>query len=369
LSETSGFWSYVHKDDAAESERISQLARDVVSQFEMISGESISLFLDRDSMEWGEKWRSKIDTTLASVAFFVPIITPRYFLSAECRRELNFFARRASELGIPELIMPIKYIDFPGLTDEVPVDDAITLIRSFQWEDWTETRFCSRTSPEYRQAVARLAERMHRVNSALETNAVVVPALAEPAEDDELGFVDVIAKAEQAFPEWSTTLGELGQAIAEIGEVMATAGAEIEDGVKRGESYSARLAVIEVAAGNLEEPTARIESLANAYSSQLHNVDDGISLIIKMIPAEIENQTTPSTDIKFFCDSLTSLADAAAEALGHIGTMTEVLEQTEGSTRTIRPVVRRLRKSLTLLLEAKDITQNWVTEIDKLTLP
>lgn len=371
MSETSGFWSYVHKDDAAEGERISQLARDVVSQFEMISGESIFLFLDRDSLEWGEKWRMKIDNSLASVAFFVPIITPRYFMSTECRRELNFFARRASELGIPELVMPIKYIDFAGLTDQSPVDDSITLVKSFQWEDWTETRFCSRTSPEYRQAVARLAERMYRVNSALETSSVAgsAPAVAEPADDDEPGFVDVIARAEQAFPQWSATLEKLSQAINEIGEVMAAAGAEIENGSKRGESYSARLAVIQVAAASLEEPTTRIESLANAYSSQLHNVDDGISLIIKMIPAEIENQTTSSADLKFFCDSLTSLADAAAMALGHIATMTEVLEQTEGSTRAIRPVVRRLRKSLTLLLEAKDITQNWVTEIGKLTLP
>ncbi|WP_326945236.1 toll/interleukin-1 receptor domain-containing protein [Amycolatopsis sp. NBC_01307] len=372
MSETSGFWSYVHRDDAAEGERISQLARDVVSQFEMISGETISLFLDRDSMEWGDKWRAKIDTTLASVAFFVPIITPRYFMSTECRRELNFFARRANELGIPELVMPIKYIDFPGLTDDSPLDDSISLIKSFQWEDWTETRFCSRTSPEYRQAVARLAERMYRVNSALEATSVTVPKPVVPdagGADDALGFVDIISQSEVAFPQWSATLEKLGKAITEIGEIMGVAGTAIQDGVKRAEPYSARLAILEEAAGQLEEPTTRIESLANAYSSQLHNVDEGISLILRMIPAEIASQTTSATDIRSFCDSLTGLAKAAAEGLGHIETMTEMLEQTEGMTRAIRPVVRRLRKSLTLLLEAREITQTWVTEIDKLSLP
>lgn len=54
-----GFWSYVHADDNAESGRIAQLARDVVAQFEMLTGESISLFLERDRLQWGDDWRPK----------------------------------------------------------------------------------------------------------------------------------------------------------------------------------------------------------------------------------------------------------------------------------------------------------------------
>jgi len=61
-----GFWSYVHDDDDADNGRISQLARDVVKQFEMLTGEKISLFLDRDKIDWGENWKTKIDTSLAS---------------------------------------------------------------------------------------------------------------------------------------------------------------------------------------------------------------------------------------------------------------------------------------------------------------
>lgn len=52
-----GFWSYVHADDEVEGGRITELARDVVNQFEMNSGEAISLFLDRDAIDWGENWK------------------------------------------------------------------------------------------------------------------------------------------------------------------------------------------------------------------------------------------------------------------------------------------------------------------------
>lgn len=78
MSSLQGFWSYVHNDDEAEGGRISQLARDVARQFEMLTGEPLALFLDRDAIKWGEDWRDKIDSNLASVAFFVPVMTPRY---------------------------------------------------------------------------------------------------------------------------------------------------------------------------------------------------------------------------------------------------------------------------------------------------
>src|ERR1700741_4459468 len=99
MASSQGFWSYVHADDQADGGRISRLARDVVAQFEILTGEALELFLDRDAIQWGEAWRNRIDASLASVVFFIPVLTPRYFMSPECRRELQFFARKS---GIKE---------------------------------------------------------------------------------------------------------------------------------------------------------------------------------------------------------------------------------------------------------------------------
>lgn len=93
MATSQGFWSYVHADDEAEGGRIACLARDVSSQFEMLTGDTLELFLDRDAIKWGDDWKNKVDSSLASVAFFIPVLTPRYFKSPECRRELQFFAR------------------------------------------------------------------------------------------------------------------------------------------------------------------------------------------------------------------------------------------------------------------------------------
>ena len=94
-----GFWSYVHKDDEADSNRISRLAYDVVEEYKMLTGETIELFLDKDGIGWGNEWRKQIDDHLESVEFFIPVMTPRYFKSPECRLELNQFLQSARKIA------------------------------------------------------------------------------------------------------------------------------------------------------------------------------------------------------------------------------------------------------------------------------
>ena len=73
----------------------------------------MTYFLDKDAIKWGDEWKNKIDSSLASVAFFIPVLTPRYFMSPECRSELQYFARRATSLGLKELVLPLLYLDVP----------------------------------------------------------------------------------------------------------------------------------------------------------------------------------------------------------------------------------------------------------------
>jgi hypothetical protein len=113
MTATGGFWSYVHADDLAEKGRIKQLADDVAQQYTLITGEKIDIFLDRNALSWGDNWREKIDSRLASILFFVAVITPGFLLSSECRRELQEFVRGAESLGIRELVLPLVYVDVP----------------------------------------------------------------------------------------------------------------------------------------------------------------------------------------------------------------------------------------------------------------
>jgi hypothetical protein len=88
MAEAVGFWSYVRQDDEGDHGRILALANDLREQYRMQTAEELELFVDRESIEWGEAWKERIDTAIAGTTFFIPIITPSYLRSPECRREL-----------------------------------------------------------------------------------------------------------------------------------------------------------------------------------------------------------------------------------------------------------------------------------------
>ncbi len=243
-----GFWSYVHADDEAEGGRISRLAKDVKGQFEMLTGEALELFLDQDAIKWGDNWKDKIDSSLASVAFFIPVLTPRYFMSPECRRELQFFSRKATNLGIKELVLPLLYLDVAGLHDESPQDDLLAVVQAFQWDDWRELRFEETSSGNYRKAVARLAARIVEANRQVEGVDIAARVLeveegGSEGADESPGFIDRIAAAEDALPRLVETITAIGKDIELIGQTMQEATADIQGRENQGKGFAARLVV------------------------------------------------------------------------------------------------------------------------------
>jgi hypothetical protein len=365
-----GFWSYVHADDAAETGRIADLARDMVSQYELLTGESISLFLDRDNLEWGDEWRIKVDDSLASIAFFIPILTPRYFLSAECRRELNSFIRKSQALGLTELLMPILYIDFPAIHAEPADDELIGLVRPFQWEDWTELRFEERESSEYRRAVARLAQRLVNANAASESvSAVALPPVADggsgagDGEEEEPGSLEVLQGAIDGMAQWSETLNELGENITRVGDIMAAGTAQIDKATPKTE-IAVRLRALKSVAMELEQPVDEIDRLSQAFSQNLYDVDSGVRYAIEQAPIEVATGAMELLDACEFFQTIRDFAGSAEAGLGSTQDMVNSIAPIEKLSRDIRPVLRTLRKALTLMVEGRDVIRSWVTLID-----
>jgi hypothetical protein len=115
MAEAVGFWSYVREDDEGDHRRIRALADDLREQYRIQTAEKLELFVDRESIEWGEAWKRRIDTAIAGTTFFIPIITPSYLLSPECRRELLKFVREAERLGLAQLLMSVYWVTVPAL--------------------------------------------------------------------------------------------------------------------------------------------------------------------------------------------------------------------------------------------------------------
>ncbi|MCJ1699836.1 TIR domain-containing protein [Rathayibacter festucae] len=367
----SGFWSYVHANDDAEDGRISQLARDVAAQYTLQTDDTIDLFLDRDNLGWGDDWRATVDESLSSVAFFVPVVTPSYFQRPECRRELEFFARRAERLGVKELVLPIRYVDFPLLHEENPSDELVALIQRFQWEDWTSLRFSARSDPDYRRAVAALATRLVEANEAANRAVAVGSVLAgierEEAED-EPGSLDKLVAMEIGLTDATEAMAGVGETIGEISLLMQAATADLKLADSQAKPLAARLTAARKLSKALSEPAGRVKELGSKYASSLHDVDGGVRVIVAQAPSEVaEKPDTRETFIDFF-DTVRESVGKSESALDAAQSMVDNLAPMEKTSRDLRPPLRTLREGVTRLIEGRDIMRGWVAVINASTL-
>ena len=81
-------------------------------------GDEFSIFQDRKDISWGDCWKERINSSLDTTTFLIPVITPGFFKSEYCREELSRFLDRERKLGRDDLILPVYYIDTPALYDK-----------------------------------------------------------------------------------------------------------------------------------------------------------------------------------------------------------------------------------------------------------
>ena len=367
-----GFWSYVYADDVADGGRIRRLASDLREQYALISGEPVDIFVDHDAIAWGDNWREQIDSSLASILFFVPVITPRYFLSAECRRELQEFARGAERLGLRELVIPLLYVDVPALQEESPKDEALALVTTYQWVDWRELRFADVTSGAYRRAVGGLAQRLFDANQR-----VLLEEPPSPGRSDVLGTLtpskspgtlDVLAAGEEALPRLTETLGAIGSEIEKVGNLAEQATEDIQRGDHQSKGLAVRLAVSRRLAYDLSPHAERILELANNYTASLYEVDGAMRTIITQTPAEISDNPIMRAVWDEFSAVIITLAGISMESTASIRAFVGNLSQTESISRDLRLPIQKLRRGLTILTEGAAVINEWKRLVDESTI-
>ena len=105
-------------------------------------GIDFPIFQDRDNLKWGQNWEQRIEVSLDEVTFLIPIITPGFFNSPNCRKELRRFLDREQTLKRGDLILPVYFVDTPLLNDadERSDDELAQAIASRQWASCASVR-------------------------------------------------------------------------------------------------------------------------------------------------------------------------------------------------------------------------------------
>jgi TIR domain len=368
------FWSYVHDDDDAEGGRIVELGRDLGSQYGLITGGKLELFLDVDVLKWGDEWREEIEQAINAATFFVPIITPRYFSSEECRRELILFAREMARLGVPALLLPILYVPVADLDVGEPTDEAMKLVKARHWENWTELRFDDRASPTYRRAVARLAEKMAGTVVDIET---VVPTTVSPKptlgsdhsldpkqdDDDAPGFLELIAEGEEALPRWSAVVQDASPMMESLGKLAEDAAREMKASDARGGGAAGRLKVAARMAAKMREPVDQILRLGEQYTKEVEAVDGALGAILGVLEEHSPSDSDEIKQAEEFFDVVEEMSQSAAVTTEALKGLSSEWDSATKAARVLRPVARDLQRGLRAFVDAQAIYDDWTQRI------
>ncbi len=164
------FLSYAHIDDNHGG--VAALREALESELRVQTGRrDIRIFQDRDDIAWAQEWRERIDSSLDAATFLIPMLTPSFFTSHQCRLELQCFLDRERRLGRRDLILPVYWIQAAPLEDSAKlVRDPLTeILATRQHTDWRELRFRRPTDPQTRRAVAGLAAHLR---NSLDTSSL-----------------------------------------------------------------------------------------------------------------------------------------------------------------------------------------------------
>lgn len=362
-----GFWSYTHRDDELEGGRIRRLAEKLQGEYELLTGETLTLFVDKSDISWGEEWRTRIDGALTGTTFFIPIITPKYFQSQECRRELILFADQSTSLGVEELFLPILYADVPMVTErDVQIDDpAVKKVRETQYENWTHLRLAAEDSAEYRTAVNRLASRLASVAATVATRPTILPeeASVPEAQEDEQGLLEILAQMEEAMPKWGETINGFAPLFEQMGVVSTEATEKIEQSDARGAGFAGRLRVARELAAQLQPLADEMNRLATDYISQLVELDPGVLTMIRLANDPELGEEDRDTAREMF-ESIRGLAEAARQNVTIFRGLIDSLATAGNFNRELGRETRRIKDGLRLVLDGQSVIDEWERRID-----
>lgn len=361
-----GFFSYVQADDEADGGRIISLSKHLRAQFRIQTAEELSLFVDRDSLEWGSEWATRIDEAIAGTTFFIPVITPSYFKSQACRQELLKFTREATRLGLHQLLMPIYWVAVPDLEDEGPssTDEAVTLVSRYQWQDFRGVRLEDEGSAVFRKAVSglavELASRAVRVDTVQDVPepADTTPLPAAPPgdeDDDEPGILEKLVTAEESMPQVTEILEGARRQIEQVSELVEDSTQRMQTADARGQGMKARLVITERLAKALGGPTAEIEEFGRQYAELLTTLDPGVHAMLDLVALD-ETATEARAE---FLHVVQSLAANADEALPQFHELVESSKEAAEFSRSLRGPLRRMQTGLQGVLDGRALIDEW----------
>jgi len=358
------FLSYA-RDDEAELTFIDEF-KSALNHFAYSDrGRRVEVFVDHDSIGWGEEWRQRIRDSVSAATVFIPLITFQYLSRPMCREELMLFVEGAQKLGATELFLPVMVLGHRFISEDSD-DPVAQRIAQRQAKDLRNAVLQGTQSATWRETMLDIANSLvDAVESAEEhltrREASGQHPILEPDEPDEPDEIDEDAPG----------LHELDEAAADgLDEIRVL----MENMMGLFEKVVAIVdyAMVELnTATDQHRKTAILFRFANdikPLSEQIQTTGSRLEVRTTEIDGLLRNAWTLARDhggtqtVESFRSSIATGVAALSDldnAAESISEFLESLKPAEVMSVALRKAIRPMRKGVTSVLSAFLTMQSW----------
>lgn len=376
LTKISGFFSYAHDDDVCG--RLRMLRDDLIAEYRQLTGNDLELFLDRDDIQWGDRWDKNIEAGIDSSSFFIPVLSPLYFKSSYCcERELKQFLGKVERESAAELLLPIYYVGLDYAEGGLE-SDLVEQVFGYQYEDWREIRFAERCTEKYRRAVNRLAARLAKADGEIwkrstETERAGAAARGREGagktaeqetpldveEPDENGFlVEGTQRIAELSNEFVPHVDEVNASMAEIGRIVSDCADEMDSMGAQGPKAMTTL---------LSKLSRDLDPVADKYLAEAEECSGLIGVLdstvrgvtkrlkeLQAIDCASEGESEEGWD-----SAIEELVETASGTRGALGTFSSQISFLKGLSRVLYKPLRKIERANMLMDSVLDTASRW----------
>jgi hypothetical protein len=216
---------------------------------------------------------------------------------------------------------------------------------------------------------AGLAGEIDRVSATRIWLSPEAPGVEEQpiTEESEPGYLELLAKSEEALPQISTILVEMTRIGSEVSDLFTSAVEQVAQSDAAGKGMSGRLAIAVRLASDLEQLSLALEDLSLEYEGSMKSVDPGISYLIGRL--EEDANALKDEEVREFLSSLGELASSTTEMTAQVEANSELVAGLGDIARPLRAPSKRVADAWLRVTRASVVITNWQSRAGRLIVP
>jgi TIR domain len=351
------FISYARIDDQATYGRISRLVEDIANSYRSITGKTVGVFVDVESIKLGDDWRDRIRSGLSYSSIFLAFVTPAYLRSAECREELSEFFAFLEASSVDRLVIPLIFAKQERIQANFAEDDLWEKVSRRNYEDISRLRSVNPGSPEWIETVELLAERIDETLSSFEQVEEPVPsrddrATSKRSKAPAPGTLDRMFALEQMVPQVTDDMSRIVTLMNDLGKAVTKAGPRFANA----NTFGARLAASKALAKQLD-PIA--DDLVSTADRLVTNFAEWDFLVQYVLEYASNGGDLSDPQVVRVIGGLWQLATIGASSLSAVNQLIQIVSQGIGISRDLDRPFMAIKTACLRIADLIGILDGW----------